>query len=110
LVELGKTFGQEREGTERVVLASAVAVGCKYCERNGQIKIPVRLLKEKLREAPQNVLHDFCLRGALALEKPVPKATPLFQFAGFFQWKVEKSPNKHPLRKGKESEIDTFGF
>jgi hypothetical protein len=96
-VKLGKTFGEEREGMERVVLASAVAVGCKYCERNGQFKIPVRLLKGKLREAPQNVLRDFYLRGALALEKLAPKATRLFQFAGFFQWKAEKSSNKHPL-------------
>jgi hypothetical protein len=33
----------------------------------------------------------------LALEKPAPKATRLFQFAGFFLWKAKKSSNKHPL-------------
>jgi hypothetical protein len=73
-----------------------VAVGCKYCERNGQVKVPVRLLKGKLREAPQNVLHDFCLRGALALEKPVPKATPLFQSTGFFSGKLKKAQTNTP--------------
>jgi hypothetical protein len=84
-------FSQEREGTEGAVLASAVAVGCKYCKRNGQSKIPVRLLKGKLREAPQNVLRDFCLAGALALEKPAPKATPLFHLTCFCFWKATKS-------------------
>jgi hypothetical protein len=54
-------------------------------------------VKRKLREAPQNVLRYFCLWAALALAKPAPKATRLFQFAGFFYWKAGKSPNKQAL-------------
>jgi hypothetical protein len=54
--------------------------------------------KGKLREAPQNMLRDICLSLASALAKPGMKASPLFQFVGFFQWKAEKSPNKHPLK------------
>jgi hypothetical protein len=56
----------------------------KYYERNGQIQITVRVLRGKLREAPQNVLRSICLRGALALAKPAPKAGRLFQCPSLF--------------------------
>jgi hypothetical protein len=31
------------------------------------------------------------------LAKPILKATCLVHLGGFFHWKAEKSPNKHPL-------------
>jgi nicotinamide riboside transporter PnuC len=51
----------------------------------------------KLREAPPNMLRNLCLYAASALAKASFKATPLFQIVGFFQWKAQKSSNKHPL-------------
>jgi hypothetical protein len=66
-------------------------------------------VKRKLREAPENVLRYFCLWAALALAKPAPKATPLFQFAGFFYWKARKSPNKQALKQETPLEVSTCG-
>jgi hypothetical protein len=75
-----------------------VAIHRKYKETKWVDPENGSLLRPKLREAPQKVLRDFCLLPTLAFGKQADKATRLFRFVGFFQWKADKSSNKHPLK------------
>jgi hypothetical protein len=73
-----------------------VAFFGKYYETKWHFQKTVRWLMPKLREAVESTSTG-ALRflSALALAKPALKAIRLFRFDGFFQWKAEKSPNKH---------------
>jgi hypothetical protein len=80
------SFARYEKGTQkRFGRGPAVAINRKYYKRKWASIKNVSAGKLKPREPPKNVLCHLCLRGALALAKPVLKATRLFRFSGFFQ-------------------------